>query len=195
MNDQAFLEPGLPGGISRRFLVLVLAIVLFGASLILYAPSLGFGFIGYDEAAVLLGHPNLYGGDSLASSLREILVGYFPREEPLIVRDLTWLADSFLFGFGKPLGYHLGNVILNAVDVVLLFAFLLHATRRLAFAGLVAGLFCLLAIHVEPVCWAMGRKDLLAGFFTLLALLAQSMALREASVGRCRALHVLVFLL
>jgi len=175
--------------------VLVIALVLFGGSLLLYASSLGFGFIGYDEGAVLLGHPNLYHQPSLVASLREILVGYFPREEPLIVRDLTWLLDARLFGFERAAGYHLGNVLCNAVNVVLLFAFLLHATRSLRFAGLVAGLFSLLAVHVEPVCWVMGRKDLLGAFFTLLALLAQSLALRQKSPGKRRALAVLVFLL
>ncbi len=175
--------------------MLVIAIVLFGGSLILYAPSLGFGFIWYDESTVLLGHPNLYNQSSLVASVREILVGYFPREEPLLVRDLTWLLDARLFGFESPVGYHLGNVVLNAVDVCLLFLFLLHATRSLAFAGLTAALFAALAIHVEPVCWAMGRKDVLGAFFTLLALLLQSLALREQAPGKRRGLHVLVFLL
>ncbi len=195
MSDARPTISSLAGGLSRRFKIVAVAITLFGASLILYAPSLGFGFIGYDEGAVLLGHPNLYDQSSLASSAREIVLGYFPREEPLIVRDLSWLVDARLFGFTNPLGYHLGNVVLNALDVVLLFLFLLHATRSLPFAGLTAGLFAALAIHVEPVCWAMGRKDVLAAFFTLLALSIQSVALREPRRPRRLALHAVVFLL
>lgn len=195
MSDARKTFSNLAGGLSRRFRIVAIAIMLFGGSLILYAPSLGFGFIGYDENAVLLGHPNLYNQPSLASSAHEILVGYLPREEPLLVRDLSWLVDARLFGFTNPLGYHLGNVVLNAIDVVVLFLFLLHATRSLAFAGLTAAFFAALAIHVEPVCWAMGRKDVLGAFFTLLALLIQSVASREARRSRRIALHVLVFLL
>ena len=195
MNDTRPQTSALPGGVSRRFVVLVIAIVLFGGSLLLYARSLGFGFIGYDEGQVLLGHPNLYNQPTLAASVREILVGYFPREEPLVVRDLSWLLDARLFGFERAAGYHLGNVLLNALNVVLLFAFLLHATRSLAFAGLVAALFSLLAIHVEPVCWIMGRKDLLGACFTLLALLAQSYGLRQPSPWKRRLLAVMVFVL
>jgi hypothetical protein len=195
MTDTSAKAPGLPGGPSRRVPALAVALVLFGGSLILYAPALGCGFVGYDESAVLLGHPNLYHQDSLWACVREILVGYFPREEPLIVRDLTWLFDARLFGFEQPLGYHLGNVVLNAVNVVLLFCFLLHATRSLAGAALVAALFATLAIHVEPVCWVMGRKDLLGACFTLSALLAASVARRQTSAGKRRALAVLVFLL
>jgi hypothetical protein len=178
-----------------RFVALVIAVLLFGGSLWLYAPSLGFGFIGYDEPSVLLAHPNLYNQPSLAASIREILIGYFPREEPLIVRDFSWLVDARLFGFERAVGYHLGNVLFNAANVVLLFAFLLHATRSLAFAGLVAALFSTLAIHVEPVCWVMGRKDLLGAFFTLLALLAQSIVLRQAPGWRRRVLLGAIFLL
>jgi len=176
-------------------MIVAIAIMLFGGSLILYAPSLGFGFIGYDEATVLLGHPNLYNQASLGDSAREILTGYFPREEPLIVRDLSWLLDARVYGFTNPLGYHLGNVLLNAINVVLLFLFLLHATRSLGSAGLTAALFAALAIHVEPVCWVMGRKDVLGAFFTLLALLLQSVALRETRRTRRLALQVIVFLL
>lgn len=176
--------------------MVLLAVSLFAGSLLLYAPSLGHGFIGYDESAVLLGHPNLYNQASLTASLHEIVVGYFPREEPLIVRDLSWLIDARLFGFDRPGGYHLGNLLWNAVDVVLLFLFLLHATRSLAFAAVVAGLFSLLAVHVEPVCWVMGRKDLLGAFFTLLALLLQSLLVRSPSLrpSRRRLLASLVFL-
>jgi hypothetical protein len=176
-------------------MIVAVAITLFGGSLILYAPSLGFGFIGYDEATVLLGHPNLYNQPSLADSAREILTGYFPREEPLLVRDLSWLLDARVYGFTNPLGYHLGNVLLNATNVVLLFLFLLHATRALGFAGLTAALFAALAVHVEPVCWVMGRKDVLGAFFTLLALLVQSVALREPRRRQRRALEVMLFLL
>jgi len=186
------LRPRVP---SRGFMVLAISIALFGGSLLLYGASLGFGFIGYDENTVLLGHPNLYNQSSLLDGVREILVGYFPREEPLLVRDLSWLLDARLFGFTNPAGYHLGNVLLNATNVVLLFLFLLHATRSLAFAGLTAALYGTLAIHVEPVCWVMGRKDVLAAFFTYLALLTQSLALGQARRGRRRALLLMVFLL
>jgi hypothetical protein len=176
-------------------MVLAIAISLFAGSVILYAPSLGFGFIGYDDNTVLLEHPNLYNQGSLLASLREILVGYFPREEPLLVRDLSWLLDARLFGFTNPAGYHLGNVLLNAADGVLLFLFLLHATRKLALAGLTAAFFASLAIHVEPVCWVMGRKDLLGAFFTILALLIQSLALAEARPGRRRVWLLMVLVL
>ena len=180
---------------SCPLILILVCLTLFAGSVALYLGSVAFGFVGDDDSTVLLGHPNLYAQDSLWAALREIFVGYFPREEPLLVRDLSWLFDARIFGFTDPRGYHLGNVLLNAVDVVLLFLLLLHATRSALLAAFTAALFATLAIHVEPVCWIMGRKDLLSAFFVLLALLAQSIQLRQSS-GRWRwILAAIVFLL
>ena len=173
----------------------MLCLLLMLGSFAQYGQSLGFGYVAYDDAIVLHGHPNLYNQESLAKSLHEIFVGYFPREEPLLVRDVTWAVDARLYGFDSTFGYHLGNVLLHAANVVLLFLFLLHATRNVLWAAITAGLFATLAIHVEPVCWLMGRKDVLGAFFTLLALLTQSIALREARPARRRLLTLAVFLL
>lgn len=179
----------------RRATTLGICLLLAVGSVVLYAPSLDFGFVGYDDLSVLQAHPNLYGQPSFARCLYEIFVGYFPREEPLLIRDVTWAIDAQLFGFTSSFGYHLGNVVLNAADVTLLFLFLLHATRSRVFAGLCAGIFATLAIHVEPVCWIMGRKDVLAAFFTLLALLAQSVSLRKDDLRLRRLLWVAVLVL
>lgn len=180
---------------SRGFVVCVASLALFAGSVLLYAPSIEFGFVGYDDTKILLENPNLYAQGTVWDSLREIFVGYFPREEPLLVRDLSWLFDARVFGFVNPVGYHLGNVLLNAADVVMLFLFLLHATRRPRFAALTATLFSTLAVHVEPVCWIMGRKDVLSAFFVLAALLAQSAQLRQSNPGRRLLLGTLVFFL
>lgn len=68
-------------------------LVLVALSLLWYLRTAGFEFVDFDDTRVLLGHPNLYNEDSLLSSIREILTGYFPREEPLLVRDLSWTCD------------------------------------------------------------------------------------------------------
>ncbi len=190
-EDRDPTEEGTP---SPRLVAAICLLLVLG-SFALYAPSLGFGFVAYDDLLVLHGHPNLYNQNSLFQSLREIFVRYFPREEPLLLRDVTWAVDARLFGFDSPFGFHLGNVLFHSANVALLFLFLFHATRKLLFAAITAGLFATLAIHVEPVCWIMGRKDVLGAFFTLMALLVQSIALREERSGQRRALFLLVFLL
>jgi hypothetical protein len=181
-----FPSPELPvsrpasGAIRRNWLT---AIALLLLAWLLYLPTLRYDFIYYDDVRILKDHPEIYGTSTLGAGLRAIFVTEFPREEPLLVRDVSWALDSRLFGFGNPVGYHLGNIILHGMVVALLFAFLLQTTRRYAFALAVAAAYILLAIHVEPVAWIMGRKDLLSAAFMLLALLAQTqrLAVRSAT--------------
>lgn len=172
--------------VSARRKTVYACLGLAGLSLALYAGALCFDFINFDDQTVLLAHPDLYNASSLVESLRQIFIAGFPREEPLLVRDLSWALDARLFGFANPLGYHLGNVVLNAVNVVLAFLFLLRATRRFELALVVAGAFAVVPVHIEPVCWVMGRKDLLSTFFVLSALLAQSFELESLSLAHRR---------
>jgi hypothetical protein len=170
------------------------AFLLWTVCFFLYLQSVGFGFVRYDDFSILLAHPLLYNQDSFVSSLYQIFYGYFPREEPLLFRDLSWALDSFLFGFDNPFAYHLGNVLINACNGVLLFVFLLKATRRYPLALVVSLVFILHPLHMEPVCWVMGRKDLLVAFFMLLVLILQSDLLRAKPSARRRQLYLLSLL-
>jgi hypothetical protein len=174
------------GPVSARRKTVYACLGLAGLSFALYAGALCFGFVNFDDHTVLLAHPELYNPTSFFSSLREIFAAGSPREEPLLVRDISWALDARIFGFTNPLGYHLGNVVLNAANSVLVFLFLLRATRRFELALTVGAGFAVLAVHVEPVCWVMGRKDLLSSFFVLTALLAQSFELEQISKSRRR---------
>jgi hypothetical protein len=151
----------------------ITALLLILAAWLLYLPSLHYGFVYYDDVRILLNHPELYGEPSLSADLKAIFITYFPREEPLLLRDVSWALDSQVFGFGNPFGYHLVNVLLHGVVVALMFCFLLGTTRRYAFALAVSVAWLVVAVHTEPVAWIMGRKDILSTLFMLLALCAQ----------------------
>lgn len=176
-----------------RWLLWSAALLLALLSIALYAPTVLFGYVGFDDTRILLGHPHLYDSTSFLASLREILVGHFPREEPLLVRDISWAAEARLFGLDDPWAFHLGNVLLNAANAVMLFFFLQHSHRRAGFAFAVAALFVLVPLHVEPVSWIMGRKDLLSAFFVLAALLAQGSELDATQQRTRRAYYVAGF--
>lgn len=152
---------------SKGLFGLFFAVGMF--SFILHGPSLFFGFDLYDTPGILRNHPNLYNEDSFMASLRAIFTD-FPREEPLLFRDLSWAFDARVFGFKNPFGYHLGNVILHALNTVLLAWVLFRSTEKLAFALLTTLAWASLAIHAETVSWIMGRKDLLVTLMTLTAL-------------------------
>ncbi len=79
-----------------------------------------------------------------------------------------WLEHK-LWGF-EPLGYHVVNVLLHAVNVLLVWWLL----RRFAVPGawVVAAVFAVHPLHVESVVWVIERKDVLSGLFYLTSFLA-----------------------
>ena len=162
----------------NRLLIALLFAVLAWA---LYAATWQHGFVHYDDVRILREHPELYGQTSLAAAARAICVENLPREEPLLLRDLSWAFDSMCFGFGNPAGYHLGNILVHGLVVALLFLFLVANTPRGGSAVWTTALFLVLGVHVEPVAWIMGRKDLLSALFMLLALCAQTRRLTASS--------------
>ncbi len=177
--------------------IIITAISLAIASFLLYAPTLHFGFINFDDHAVLLDHPALYDETSFVNSVRQIFFTAFPREEPLLLRDLSWAMDSRLFGFANPFGYHLGNVLLNSLNCALVFLLLWKTHRRFYAAFWIAVLYAVLPVRGEPVCWVMGRKDMLVSFFMLTALILQTVELTTSSEQirrRCYLLGILATL-
>jgi hypothetical protein len=69
-----------------------------------------------------------------------------------------------------PRPFHLANVLVHALNAVLVFAIARRLVRAdgAAFAG--ALVFALHPLQAEPVAWVTGLKDLLAGLFSLLAI-------------------------
>jgi hypothetical protein len=181
----------------RRHRNLLTGLLLMLAAWALYLPLIKYGFVYYDDVRILLDHPELYGQASLSADLHAIFVTCFPREEPLLVRDVSWAIDSRIFGFGNAFGYHLVNVLIHGIVVALMFAFLLGTTRRYGFALAVSVAWLVVAAHTEPVAWIMGRKDILSTLFMLLALCAQTRRLTtQSGLARCAwYLATLVFFL
>ena len=85
---------------------------------------------------------------------------------PLVYTSF-WLEHK-LWGFA-PVGYHIVNVLLHLVNVLVLWRLML----RLAVPGawMIAAVFAVHPLHVESVAWVIERKDLLSALFYLTAVL------------------------
>ena len=84
-----------------------------------------------------------------------------------IVYTSFWLEHR-LWGLA-PAGYHAVNVLLHAVNVLLVWRLLLCVAAP--GAGVVAAVFAVHPLHVESVAWVIERKDLLSALFYLAAAL------------------------
>jgi len=98
------------------------------------------------------------------------------------VTGMSHLLDVELFGT-EPRGHHVHNLILHALNAVLLFLFLYKALGNFGVALFVA---CVFAVHpqrVESVAWISERKGVLSGLFFMLLLLSYLQYARRRSGG------------
>lgn len=89
--------------------------------------------------------------------------------------DIT-LYLNYMVGGLQPGGFYLFNIIIHALDAVLLFHFCRlwqwtdNKKKQLLFAAISAVLFLTYPFHSESILWILGRASLLASTFGILAL-------------------------
>ena len=134
------------------------------AAALVYAPSLGNGFIWDDD---------LYVQNNVAlrslGGLHDLWlrIGTTPQYYPLVYT--TFWIEQHLWGL-VPVGYHATNALLHALAAVLAWRLL----ERLAVPGawLAAAVFAAHPVAVESVAWVTERKNVLSLVLALIALLA-----------------------
>jgi protein O-mannosyl-transferase len=136
----------------------LLTLLLFTA----YFPVLQNGFI-WDDDRHLTANPfvtNFEGLKPLWLDVRSTQQ-YYP-----LISTSFWM-EYRLWG-PNPLGYHINNVLLHAMNAIILWRILVFV--GIPAAWLVSAVFALHPVHVESVAWITERKNLLSGFFYLLSL-------------------------
>ena len=166
----------------------ILCLLLVAGTLASYNPIGHNQFIEFDDSAYIVANPQVQQGMTWGAvkwAFTTFHAGYW--------HPLTWLShavDCQLFHL-NPAGHHYVNVLLHAINAVLLFLVLRSATGSAAPSFVVAGLFALHPVNVESVAWAAERKNVLSMFFFLLVMLAYN---RYARTGR-RTLYFAVVIL
>ena len=163
-----------------RALLLDAAIAIGVATLaaLVFLQTRSFGFVNFDDPSYLSANDAVRAGLSWRGARWAFTTFATGNWHPL-----TWLSlmlDIDLFGV-DPGRSHLVNVVLHAVNAIMLYATLRAATGIAWRSALVAALFAVHPLHVESVAWISERKDLLSAFFGLLCLAAH---VRYARTGR-----------
>lgn len=152
----------------------LLAALTFGA----FGGALLGGFVWFDDHGYVYENPAVTAGLTKAGLRWAFTTTHMYNWHPL-----TWLghmADAELYGL-NPAGHHFSSLLLHAANAILLFFFLRRATGSGLAALAAAALWTVHPLRAESVVWISERKDVLATFFGLLALLAY---VRPAGRGR-----------
>jgi tetratricopeptide (TPR) repeat protein len=150
-------------------------------TLVTFSPVLQCGFVDFDDPEYVAANPQVQAGLTAQG-----LAWAWGAEHSANWHPLTWMSlmlDAQLYGL-RPWGFHLTNLLLHAVNTLLLFAALRRMTGARWRSAVVAGLFALHPLHVESVAWVSERKDVLSIFFGLAALCAYPAYARTPTVGR-----------
>jgi tetratricopeptide (TPR) repeat protein len=144
---------------------LFICLVLASLTVLVYGDIFSHQFVIIDDPAYVDGNPHVQSGLTL-----ENIKWAFTTTRAEFWHPLTWLSymlDAQLFGH-RPAAYLFTNLLLHALNAVLIFALFNAMTHDRWQSALVAALFALHPLHVESVAWVAERKDVLSCFFWLL---------------------------
>jgi protein O-mannosyl-transferase len=178
MRSKGNKSPESPGEIMKPLALILLAVLP-------YANTLAGGFV-YDDTFQVVGNPyvhsfrylgKIFGTTVWSFQGTQGVTNYY---RPLM--SFTYLL-LYKIGGSVPFTFHLANIVLHAVVVLLVFSIL----RRLSgerIALVAAGLFALHPIHTESVAWIASITDLeLSAFYLLTFLLYLRLAEPDRGIG------------
>jgi hypothetical protein len=154
---------------SRPFLFFLAAIFLIGITLFSFWGVKNCEFTIFDDSAYVSRNTHVAAGLTAENVLWALSSTTSSNWHPL-----TWMLYmllSHVFGL-NPVIYHIVNLMLHTVNVLLLFGVLLRMSGGLYRSVFVAALFAIHPMHVESVAWVSELKDMLYTFFWLLAMLS-----------------------
>lgn len=153
--------------IEKKYIVDFL--LLFVIVLITYFTSLFNGFV-YDDFAAITKNPLLQNPTKwyLIFTKEYFLFSYEMTYRPLVT--ISYLFDYFIWRL-NPFGYHLTNIIIHILNVLLIYLLSIKITRDRVFSIFNGVLWGILAINSEAVNGISYREDLLTMLFFMFAFL------------------------
>jgi protein O-mannosyl-transferase len=161
------------------------------ATLLLYARTISFGFVSYDDNLYITDNARTQQGLTWENVRWAFTTGALSNWHPL-----TWLShmlDVQLYNL-RAGGHHLSSVLIHAVNALLLYLVLVRLAGLAWPAAGVAVLWAWHPLRVESVAWVSERKDVLSTFFWLAGMLAYVAFVQRRSAGRYLLVLVLLAL-
>jgi hypothetical protein len=171
----------------------------FLLGVVIHLNTLDNGFV-YDDKFVILENEVVTEPERLGDVFVTSYWGSLAHESSTTgYRPLTILSYhlNHRLSSGEPFSYHAVNVLLHALVCALVALLAWALTRSLIAAALVSAVFALHAVHTEAVASIVGRAELLAGLFSVGALLVHRLVgeLARRSRGAALGTAALAFLL
>jgi len=154
-----------PPSIQRQDILVCLA--LLALTIAVYWPVYRFDFLSYDDSEYVTQNVRVQAGLNVGNIGWAFRTFFFMNWHP--VTWLSYMLDAQLFGL-RPAGFHLVNVLFHALTTQLVFVVFKRMTAARWPSAFLAMLFAVHPLHVESVAWIAERKDVLSGFFFMLAL-------------------------
>ncbi|HEY3762677.1 MAG TPA: tetratricopeptide repeat protein [Verrucomicrobiae bacterium] len=148
-------------------LKIIICILLAAVTVAIYWPAGHFGIVRFDDTYFVIDTPAINGGltwQGIKWCMTGVAVSNW---HP--VTSLSFVLTHQFFG-RDPQAEHWVNILFHAVNAALLFLFLNRLTRAVWRPAIAAAIFAWHPLRVESVAWISERKDMLCGFFFLLAL-------------------------
>jgi Tfp pilus assembly protein PilF len=166
---------------SSHWVIACVCIALAVLTWAVFAQTLGYDFINYDDPRYVYENTAITSGlnlDGIAWAFTHI---HSMNWHPLTT--MSHMLDCQLYGLNAG-WHHFTNVLLHTVAVVLLFIALQRMTGALWRSAFVAAVFAIHPLHVESVAWVAERKDVLSAVFFMLTLIAYVHYTRSPSTWR-----------
>jgi len=139
---------------------------------VVFLPSLSNDFVNWDDPSYILNNARIQ-----SFTISNIIQMFNPFPKSYLVSNyhpLTEfsLAIDHLFAGRSPKVYHFTNILIHAVNTVLVYLLVTRMLKGYQVAAIITAVFFSIhPMHVESVVWASERKDVLHVMFFLFAML------------------------
>jgi tetratricopeptide (TPR) repeat protein len=147
-----------------------------------------FPFVNFDDPEYVYEVPEINSGLSWHNLAWAFT--HWPSTNWFPLKNISHMIEFQVFGSNHG-AFHVTNVVLHSMSVILLFLVLRNMTTTIWKSAFLAAIFAIHPLRAESVVWIEERKDVLSGVFFMLTLAAYFYYTRKRSVARYLTMSIL----